>query len=99
MASQDQPVGDPAFAGDERITHEPVVEEERASALPASPARRPFPWAIAAVVVAFAVAAVVAVGTGASVAAGRSAAGAAWAAPEGTLRPSLDPFRWTVPGR
>jgi hypothetical protein len=52
--------GDPAFTGDDRITHEPVVEEERASPLPdAEGLRRPFPFAVVAVAVAFAVAALV----------------------------------------
>ncbi|HVE69657.1 MAG TPA: hypothetical protein VNB64_13865 [Solirubrobacteraceae bacterium] len=57
--------GDPAFAGDDRITHEPVVEEERASPLPGGDReggalRRPFPWAVMGIALAFAVAAVVA---------------------------------------
>jgi hypothetical protein len=56
MASQPERRGDPAFAGDDRITHEPVVEEERESPLPS----RPFSWAVAGVVLAFAIAAVVA---------------------------------------
>lgn len=62
MASRDTPQGDPAFAGDDRITHEPVVEEERASPLPGGEGglRRPFPWAVMGVVLAFAVAAVLA---------------------------------------
>jgi hypothetical protein len=53
--------GDPAFAGDDRITHEPVVEEDRPSPLPDPESlRRPFPWAIVAVVLGFAACAVVA---------------------------------------
>ena len=55
--------GDPAFAGDDRITHEPVVEEERPSPLPGGDGdglRRPFPWAVMGIALAFAVAAVVA---------------------------------------
>lgn len=63
--SEDVRHGDPAFAGDDRITHEPVVEEERPSPLPGGgrdgdALRRPFPWAVAGVVLAFAVAAAVA---------------------------------------
>ena len=63
MASRESrdPGVDPAFAGDERITHEPVVEEERPSPLPSGERlRRPFPWAVAGVAGAFAVTAVVA---------------------------------------
>jgi hypothetical protein len=56
MASEQGRRGDPAFAGDDRITHEPVVEAERPSPVP----QRPFPWAVAGVVLAFAVAAVAA---------------------------------------
>ena len=57
--------GDPAFAGDDRITHEPGVEEERASPLPGGDRdgdalRRPFPWAVMGIALAFAVAAAVA---------------------------------------
>jgi hypothetical protein len=55
MASEPNRQGDPAFAGDDRITHEPVVEEARQSPLP----DRPFPWAVAGVALAFAVAAIV----------------------------------------
>src|SRR5688500_386231 len=60
MPSRDAPQGDPAFAGDDRITHEPIVEEQRQSPLPdADGLRRPFPWAVAGVALAFGVAAVV----------------------------------------
>jgi hypothetical protein len=43
--------GDPAFAGDDRITHEPVIEQDRESPVPDSDTlRRPFPWAVIATV-------------------------------------------------
>lgn len=62
MAASEQPRGDPSFQGDERITHEPVVEQERESPLPEREVlRRPFPWAVTAVVLAFAGTATVAV--------------------------------------
>jgi hypothetical protein len=56
MAFEQGRRGDPAFEGDERITHEPVVEEERQSPAPSGP----FPWAVAGVALAFAIAAVAA---------------------------------------
>jgi Flp pilus assembly protein TadB len=53
--------GDPAFRGSGAITHEPVIEDERASPLPgADNLRRPFPWAVAATLLVFAGVAVVA---------------------------------------
>jgi heme A synthase len=61
MATTDTRRGDPAFAGDDRITHEPVVEEERESPLPdGETVRSPFPWAIGLVALAFVAAGVVA---------------------------------------
>lgn len=61
MSSSSETRGDPAFEGSDAITHEPVVEEERASPLPDPDSlRHPFPWAVGAVVVALAVAAVIA---------------------------------------
>ena len=60
MASETRQ-GDPAFAGDDRITHEPVVEEQRLSPLPGGDGGpRPFPVGATVVALAFAVAAVVA---------------------------------------
>jgi hypothetical protein len=61
MASADTRRGDPAFAGDDRITHEPVVEEQRESPLPDGEAlSSPFPWAIGLVALTFVVAGVLA---------------------------------------
>jgi len=55
------PEGDPAFRGSSAITHEPVVEEERASPVPDSRSlRRPLPLALTATLLAIAGLAVVA---------------------------------------
>jgi hypothetical protein len=61
MATTDTRQGDPAYAGDDRITHEPVVEERRESPLPDGESlRRPFPWAVGFVALAFVAAGVLA---------------------------------------
>ncbi len=63
MVSPDQtPRGDPAFADDDRLTHEPVVEEERGATVPGDDdPRRPFPWALAITALALSIAAIVVV--------------------------------------
>jgi hypothetical protein len=58
--ADERPVGDPAFAGSDAITHEPVVEEERAELAHPERLRGPFPWAVGAMVVAFVALAVLA---------------------------------------
>ncbi len=59
---EETPRGDPAFAGDDRLTHEPVVEEERVAPVPGDDdPRRPFPWGMAITALALSIAAIVAV--------------------------------------
>ena len=59
MAAE-KPVGDPAFQGDDRITHEPVVEEERSELARPDRARRPTTWVIVGAAVGLVALAIVA---------------------------------------